>query len=152
MEASQAVPYERLLVALGNDNSQDDTLEITAHPQSFEGAFTKKDLPDSYYLLQFQYVLPLEVSPDTFNQISNCLHFFNRLIHCPGYELDELSDQVIYRYVWFIKKSGIDPFLLMQVIGNIQLCFNMFRPYIKEIAEGKYTLEDILKKVIHLTT
>jgi hypothetical protein len=152
MEANSDVPYERLLVAVGSTiPNKDNILEITAHPQYFEGAFTKENLSDSYHLLQFQYILPVEVPLETFDQVSSCLHFFNRLIHCPGFELDELSSQIVYRYVWFVKKKGIDEFLLMQVIGNVQLCFNMFSPYIQEIAEGKYTLEDILEKVVHLT-
>jgi hypothetical protein len=153
MEPNDDFPYERLLIALESAApNQGDLLEVTVHPQYFEGAFTNENRPDSYYLLQFQYVLPLEVLPDTFNQVSSSLHFFNRLLHCPGFELDELSDRVIYRYVWFIKKHGIDAFLLKQVIGNIQFCFNMFSIYIKEIAEGLYTLEEILEKVTHLKT
>lgn len=151
-EANDDVPYDRIIVALESpDLNKDNLLEIVVHPQTFEGAFTKKTVSDSYYLIQFQFILPLEISPDTFNQVSSCLHFFNRLLHCPGFELDELSDQVVYRYVWFIKQKGIDAFLLKQVIGNMQLCFNLLSPYIKEIAEGKYTLEQILEKVTQLS-
>lgn len=151
-KASEDIPNDRLLLVLSSpEKSQEHVLEITAHPQAFEGKFTKENSADSYHLLQFQFVLPVDVTPATFNQVSSCLHFFNRLLHCPGFELDELSDQIVYRHAWFIKKKGIDAFLLMQVIGNLQLCFNMFSPYIKEIAEGKYTLEDILEKVAALT-
>ncbi len=152
METSEDFPYERLLVACGSSSDgQEEILEITAHPQHFEGVFTQEKLSDAYYLLQFQFGVPIEIPPENVNQVSNTLHFFNRLLHCPGFELDEISDKVIYRYVWFIKKKGIDAFLLMQVIGNLQLCFKMFSPYIKEIAQGKYKLEDILKKVLDLT-
>jgi hypothetical protein len=151
LEASDDVPYERLVVALESpDPQQEHLLEIMAYPQFIEGAFTKEKLPDSYYLIQFQCILSIKVSPETFNQVASCLHFFNRLMHCPGFELDELNDQILYRYVWFIKNTGIDAFLLKQVVGNIQLCFNLFNPYIREIAEGKYTLEDILEQVIRL--
>lgn len=151
-EATEEVPYERLLVVLNSpDGKQEDVLEITAHPQFFEGAFTKEKLTDSYHLIQFQFVLPVEVTPATFNQVASALHFFNRLLHCPGFEMDELANQVVYRHVWFIKKKGIDSFLLMQVIGNIHLCFRMFSAYIKEIADGKYTLEEILQKVVEMT-
>ena len=152
MEASSDVPQDRLLVVLGSpEKGKEDILEITAHPQAFEGDLSTEGQGGSYHLIQFQFVLPLEINPSTFNQVSSALHFFNRLLHCPGFELDELSDQIVYRYVWFIKKEGIDPFLLMQVIGNLDLCYHMFTPYIKEIAEGKYTLEDILKQVVALT-
>lgn len=150
--ASEDVPYDRLLVVLQSPESgKENLLEITAHPQMFEGKFTTENVEDAYHLLQFQFVLPVEVTPLTFNQVSSALHFFNRLLHCPGFELDELNDQIVYRHVWFIKKKGIDSFLLMQVIGNLHLCLNMFSPYIKEIAEGKYTLEDILKQVSALS-
>lgn len=153
-EPSEQFPYERLLVACGtttDKKTSGDILEITAHPQSFEGAFNKDENVDTYHLLQFQFTLSVTVSPDNIGQISSSLHFFNRLLHCPGFELDELSDRVFYRYVWFIKKKGIDSFLLMQVIGNLHLCYKMFGPYIKEIALGHYKLEDILEQVVKLS-
>lgn len=151
MEPSSEVPHERLLVACENENDQTaDIMEITAHPQFFEGAFTKQNISDAYYLLQFQFIVPIEIPPENFNQVSSSLHFFNCLLHCPGFTLDELSDRVIYRYVWFIKRKGLDAFLLMQVLGNMQFCFKMFSPYIKEIAQGKYKLEQILEKVVKL--
>ncbi|MBA3602787.1 MAG: hypothetical protein H0W50_03930 [Parachlamydiaceae bacterium] len=150
-QVTKDVLEEHLLVALkiaGHD--QEELLEIKAYPQNLEGAFKKEELLDSYYVLQFQFIVPASFSASTFTQLSSSLHFFNRLIHCPGFELDELNERILYRYVWFIKKTGIDSFLLMQVIGNIHLCYTMFTPYIKEIAEGKFTLEDILGKVLEL--
>ena len=115
------------------------------------GPFIITHQADTYYLLQFQFVMPLEVPAENFNQVSSSLHFFNRLLHCPGFELDEVSDRVIYRYAWFIKQSAIDLDLIKIVLENIQLCFKMFNPYVKEIAAGKYALEDILKQVIELS-
>jgi hypothetical protein len=153
LKASDEAPYDRLLVAFGaaSPDEKDDVIEISAQSQFFEGSLTNDKATDSYHLIQFQYVLPLDLSPSTFNQVSSALHFFNRLLHCPGFELDELDNQVLFRYVWFVGKAGLDSLVLMQVLGNIQLCYKMFRPYVKEIAEGKYTLEDILEKVVQLT-
>lgn len=136
---------ERLVIAFDKD-----ILEITVHPEFMEGVFTKENVKDSYHLVQFQIVLLVDISPETFNQLSTSLHFFNRLILCPGFELDELNDRVVYRYNWFVKKNGIDSFLLMQVVQNMQLCFSLFSPYITGIAKGEYTLEDILEKVVEL--
>lgn len=133
---------DRLLVPLKGPGTREDLLEIKVFPQTLEG--------DIYFLLQFQLVVPVDVLPETVPQVSSSLHFFNRLIHCPGFEFDELSNQVFYRYAWFMKKTGIDAILLQQVISNLHLCFSMFSPYIQEIAAGKYTLEDILEKVIAL--
>lgn len=141
-ESTEQIPYERLLLAIG-----ENILEITTHPESFT---MKKQREDSYHLIQFQITLPVQVSSDTFNQVSTALHFFNRLLHCPGFELDELNDEIMYRYNWFIKEKGIDAFLLMQVINNIRLSYDMFSPYIIEISNGVYTLEDLLEKVTSL--
>jgi hypothetical protein len=148
-KATDEIPYERLMVALStSENADEDLLEITIHPQFFEGSFTDEPSSESYHLVQFRFVLPIGIPPTTFNQVASALHFFNRLLHCPGFELDELEDQIFYRHVWFVKQKGIDSFLLMQVIGNLHLCYKMFSPYIKEIAEGKSTLEDILQQVL----
>lgn len=147
-EPSAEIPYRCLLLDCGtNEEDQKELLEITTQFQSFPSSFMKDEERIDYELLQFQFVLPLIVYPDTFQQVSNALHFFNRLLHCPGFEMDELSDRVIYRYVLFLKKENVDASFLLHVLGNIQLCFKMFSPYVKEIAEGKYTLEDILAQI-----
>ena len=151
MVATPVIPYDRLLLFWGDERHTEDFLEITTQAQQIESPVATGRVEGAYYLLQFQYILPFKVSVSTFSQVSSSLHFFNRLLHCPGFELDELSDQILYRYAWFIKDSGIDSFLLMQVLGSLQLCVRMFSPYIKDIAEGRYTLEEVLEKVVQLT-
>jgi hypothetical protein len=146
--ATPDIPYDRILLYLGRDaNKNEEALEITAASQSFLPSDSENE---SYELIQFQYVLPCEVSAATTLKVSSSLHFINRLLHCPGFELEELSDQILYRYTWFIKENTLDPNLLIQVLGNIQLCIEMFSPFIQDIAAGRYTLEDILEKVIQL--
>ncbi len=146
-KAKGEILNDRLLVALGNmDEGQEGVMEITEYLPSVQETPTQ----DALLMIQFQYVLDVNVTPDTFNQVSSALHFFNRMIHCPGFELDELNNKILYRYMWFINKKGIDSLLLLQVLGNLHVCYKMFSPYIKEIAQGKYTLEDILEQVASL--
>lgn len=151
LEASSEVPYDRLIAVIGkNALNEEFLLEMTVYPQSFKTSSKEKE-GSEYALIQFQYIFPSQVLPSTTQQVSGSLHFFNRLLHLPGFELDELHDQVLYRYNWLVKKSGIDLFLLSQVIGNIQLCLQLFHPYIKEIIEGRSTLDNILEKIIELS-
>lgn len=149
IEGDEKEPFDRLLVTLeAPQKGEENVLSITEFPQ-FLKEVAQKERDD--HLIQFQFILPIEFSPQTFNQVSTSLHFFNRLLHCPGFELDELNSQIIYRYCWFINNKGLTPLLLQQLIGNLKLCYNLFLPYIKEIAQGKYTLEDILEQVLSLT-
>ncbi len=151
LEASSEVPYDRLIAVIGkNALNEEFVLEITVYPQTFKTSPHEKE-GSEYGLIQFQYIFPSQVVSSAMQQVSSSLHFFNRLLHLPGFELDELHDQVLYRYSWLVKKSGIDLFLLSQVIGNIQLCLQLFYPYIKEIIEGHLTLNDILEKMIELS-
>lgn len=143
--------HERLLVLMNMQHNKKETIiEITAHLQQIPDSIAREVTTEPFYLIQFQSVLPTQVPPATFSAVSNSLHFFNRLSHCPGFELDELSDQVLYRYVWFVKESGFDSFLLMQILGTIHLYLEMFSPHIQEIAKGTYTLPDVLEQVIQL--
>lgn len=149
LEGDDQEPYDRLLVTLeAPQKGESNVLTITEFPQ-FLKEVAQQEWED--HLLQFQFILPVEISPHTFNQVSSSLHFFNRLLHCPGFELDELNSQIVYRYCWFINQKGLTPLLLQGVIGNLKLCYHLFLPYIKEIAQGKYTLEDILQQVLALT-
>ncbi len=148
VKISKEFSQDRLLVLITvQQNKPEETLEIVAYPQQLPPALAKEE---TYYLVQFQYVFPLKVPSAHFEQVSSSLHFFNRLLHCPGFELDELKDQIVYRYSWFIKSSGLDALLLMQVIGSIQLSLSLFGGYIQEIAHGRKTLEDVLEQVIEL--
>jgi hypothetical protein len=146
---SSASPQERLLVLM-NIHNREDAIEITAHLQQIPDHIAHEIVAEPFYLIQFQSLLTIQVPPTTFSAVSNSLHFFNRLSQCPGFELDELSDQVLYRYVWFVKENGFDSFLLMQILGTIQLYLEMFSPHIQEIAKGAYTLPDVLEQVLQL--
>lgn len=148
MQSSKEFPHDRLLVLITvQQDKPEEMLEIVAYPQQLPAALAKKE---TYYLVQFHYQFPLKVPSAHFEQVSSSLHFFNRLLHCPGFELDELKDQMLYRYSWFIKSSGLDSLLLMQVIGSIQLSLSLFGAYIQDIAHGRKTLEDVLEQVIAL--
>lgn len=142
-------PYERILIATENQKEQHvDFLEITALEMPKDVA---QEESSNCSLIQFQFLLPVKVSAEYFHQISSALHFFNRLLHLPGFELDELTNQIIYRYVWFTAQDRLDASLFMQALGNVQLCFKLFSPFIIEIAKGKYQLEDIIQQVVTLT-
>lgn len=149
VKSSAEFPYDHLLLLMTiQQDKPEELLEIAAYPQQFPAALTKKAVADTYYLIQFQYKFPLQVPAAHFEQVSSSLHFFNRLLHCPGFELDELKDQILYRYSWFIKASGLDDLLLRQVIGSIQLSLALFSSYIQDIANGRQTLEQVLEQVI----
>lgn len=151
LKASSEVLYDRLVAVIGKNALHEEfLLEITVFPQSLKTSAHGKE-ESEYALIQFQYLFPLQVAPGAMQQVSGSLHFFNRLLHLPGFELDELHDQVLYRYSWVMKKSGIDLVLFSQVIGNIQLCLQLFHPYIKEIIEGRSTLDSMLEKMIELS-
>jgi hypothetical protein len=143
---SKATPYPHLLVPF-----EKHIMEITEHP-TFQGQLlpnaNKNPQEQQYYLIQFQFVLLDKVPAETFNQTSSALHFFNRLLHCPGFELDQINDIVTYRYCWFMKKSELDSFLFLQVFDNVLLAFQMFSPYVENIIQGKYTLENIIQEML----
>lgn len=150
---TSTVPYERLLLAWEPNLPElaQDLIEITAQPLQQPEEIQKGEKEASYFLIQFQSICSFDVPASTIKQVSTALHFFNRLLHCPGFELDELNDQVLFRYVWYVSKQGLEAPLLIQIIGSIQLCIKLFSPSIKGLAEGEYTLEEILEKVVQLS-
>jgi hypothetical protein len=149
--ATEKIPVERLLVFLNLDlKKRERMVEISAAQQQTSPDFLISQPVSLPYRLQFRLSLPFKVEDIALNQVASMLLFLNQFIDLPGFELDELNGQVIYRYVWIIKPEAIDASLIMSIMGAIMLNLSLFGETIESLAKGEMSFNDLLSHIVTL--
>lgn len=137
-------PVEQLLVFLGKDfKEREQILEILSEEQPL-------GKPHEYYRIQFYFKFPFQVQDQAFSQVASLLHFINQLLDFPGLNLDELHNEISYRYVWLTKINKIDSKLIMSIIGIILFILELFTQPIERVALGTITFNDLLQELVDL--
>lgn len=143
---------ESLEVILGSDYKERElVMEITTTQQLIPPEHIQANTSQHPLRVQFWVELPFEVQDVALNQMSNLLHFLNRMIELPGFELDELNGKVIYRYVWIAHPKMIDESLIMGITGAILLTLNLLTGTIESLADGTVSFNDLLAQIVQLT-
>ena len=150
---SKEIPFEKLLVDFGVDaKEREKVLEIISNPLPFPEL--NSDLVSSSsavpYRIQFSSSLPFKIQDVALSQVASLILFLNQFIELPGFELNELEGQVIYRYVWINYPSSVDSPLLMSVIGSIMLNLSLFNDTIESLADGQVTFNDLLSQIVKI--
>lgn len=147
MEATEEQPEEQLLVYVGTDYKQrEQILQITSQKQIL-GEERSGTPMNEYFRIQFKFLYPFSTDTLVLSQVASLLHFLNKQADFPGFELDELDNQVLFRYVWLVKDSGFDRLVAMSLTGIITLLVTMFGEAIERVATGKSTFDDLLREV-----
>lgn len=150
-QATEQIPLDRLLVFLGlSAKKQERMLEIIASQQQVSPEFTLPKTTALPYRLQFRIQLPFKVQDKALSQVASLLLFLNQFIDLPGFELNELEGQVLYRYVWIIEPSSISSTLIMSIIGATMLNLGLFAETIESLADGKMSFNDLLSQIINI--
>lgn len=149
--STMQVPFDRLLVHLGLDaKERERLLEIMASQQPVSPEFVLPQSTPLPYRLQFRIQLPFKVQDMALSQVSSLLLFLNQFIDLPGFELNELEGEVLYRYVWIIHPTAIDATLLMSILGSMMLNLGLFTDTIETLANGKMSFNELLAQVIKI--
>jgi hypothetical protein len=148
---TEQFPINRLLIFLGVDaKERERMLEIIASQQQVSPEFSLPKVVTHPYRLQFRVQLPFKVQDIALNQVASLLLFLNQFIDLPGFELNELEGQVLYRYVWIMQPSLIDEILIMSIIGAIMLNLGMFSDTIESLTDGKMSFNELLVQIISI--
>lgn len=149
--ATEEAPFERLSVFLGLDaKKRERLLEVLAGQEQVSPEFTLPEATSFPYRIQFRAQLPFKVENLALNQVASLLLFLNQFIDLPGFELDELEGQVVYRYVWIAESTSINKPLILSIMGYIMLNLSMFSETIESLAEGKVSFNDLLSQIVKL--
>jgi hypothetical protein len=141
------VPQEVLLIALGVDSHQrEQTIQVTAQEQMLD--INPSQSNTQYYRVQFYYTFPFPISETAFMQVNSLVLFLNHHFDFPGIEVDELYNQLSYRYVWMTTQN-IDNKLFISVIGMISLMIELFSVPLEKVANGTATFNDLLEEMMH---
>lgn len=150
LDASEEVPYDRLIVYLGQDyKERERILEITAQEQKFDGLPNKpKKQSMDYVRVQFQVAFPFACDEGTIHEVTSLLLFINRLIELPGLEINELDNRLFYRHVLLTSGSDLDTPLCLTIIGLIMMVLDVFTETIEKIATGQSTFNELLEEML----
>lgn len=153
VEATEAVPYERLLVFLGLDEKdRERMLEVSALKQEFVKGFesTESDGSD-FFRIQFQVGFPFTIQPRASAQMGSLVCYLNRLIELPGFEMNEIDLQLSYRYVLMYGEKGFNKKLCISIVGLIMLLLELFGSTLEKVAIGETTFNELLEEIIAIS-
>lgn len=147
--ASEAQPTPMLAAYVGNDyKNRERSVAIFAQPQTLKLAPNKLlNKEGTYIRVQFQLVFPFQTTDQTASDTATVLHFINRVLELPGFEMDELQNRVLYRYVWLTDYPGNDSTLIISILGLIAMTLDLFTESIEKIASGESTFNELLKEI-----
>ena len=160
-ECSQIVPGEMemcdrlhlrpsLLVLLGfSQKREEQILEMSTTPLLEPKALPPKAI-SPYYQVDFVIPIPLALVPEARRELMSLILFLNQLLDWPGFILDELHDQLFYRYAWLAKESMWEERSFGLLLGTFELYVKLFSDIIQSVGSGKASLEQILQQVLDL--
>ncbi len=145
-ESSEKIPYDVLTVFLGADaKSRPFVLNITAQKQVLD---PKKD--SGIFRIPFQVKLPFKIADFSFSQTSNLVSLLNHFLDLPGLEVNEVENEVSYRYVLLVDKDGMNESLIIGIIGMIKFIIDMHASAIESVATGEITYDELLEKALKI--
>lgn len=142
-----------LLVYMGNDyKNRDRELFLFAQNQSLVNVFGKTaQKKTNYNRVQFQILLPFPVRNEAVFEVASLLHLINHMIELPGFELDELNNQISYRYVLLTGRPEDTPALYISILGIILMTLDLFTEVIEKMASGDSTFNQLLEEIVRLS-
>lgn len=150
---SSEVPYDRLLVFFGLDYKERvKTLEITLQKQELGQSIVpnKKTIDAGLVRVQFQVKLPFPIASLSATEVASLLHFLNRFLELPGYEMSELDEEVYFRYIWITHQDVLTPPLLLSIVGIILMNIDLFTQSIESVASGEKNYSQLLENMLQL--
>ncbi len=146
--ASDAIPFETLFVYL-EEEEKDPILQIRITRQELDSSdldMGYQPNPNGYYHLQFTLPINTVVADKAVGEVGRFIILVNRLSTLPGFEFDEVSRSVYYRYATLVPGKEIDPYLLISITGTILLFITTFESYLKKLAAGEMNFSEVIKE------
>lgn len=145
-ESSEKIPYDVLTVFLGTDaKSRPFVLNITSQKQVID---PKKD--SGIFRIPMQIKLPFKIADFSLSQTSNLVSLLNHFLDLPGFEVNEVENEVSYRYVLLADKAGINESLIIGIIGMIKFILDTHAQAIESVATGEITYDELLEKALNI--
>lgn len=138
------IPKAILTLFLGADSQKRPfVLKITADEQ-----LLNPNVETGIYRISLQVKLPFKIKAESFSQTSNLVSFINHFSDFPGFELDEIEEDVYYRYILMIDEKGMKNELILGIIGMIKFLIDIHAESIETVATGKMTYDQLLSEAL----
>ncbi|MBA3238634.1 MAG: YbjN domain-containing protein [Parachlamydiaceae bacterium] len=107
-------------------------------------------LYDHGELLQLIAFMPFAIKQDNEGNVARLLHLINKDLDLPGFGMDETNEIIFYRLMLPIHKLHLEETLLNQMVSIFPNICQTFSGPIMALAQGKETLETIVKALNEL--
>jgi hypothetical protein len=106
--------------------------------------------PNDIFLL-FNVTLPFELHQKGVIDVARYVLLINKGLELPGFGMSEPDEVCYYRHVLKSNSSRLDEKELLSMVSYIEMTLMIFMPPLKELVEGKKSLEDLLKHCIKVS-
>ena len=155
-EANDEHPLDTLWVSLNDDYlGRGGVLKISLH-EMLMGAPSKdsalSDNLSSHYKIEFHVEFPIKVNSFAFIEVARLICFINTNVAMPQFELYEFDNKVGFRHVLLTTPEGLNPPLLMGIVGAINMYSNMYLEMIEKVAEGIVSAGEVYELILGADT
>jgi hypothetical protein len=144
ISATEKQPFDNLIIFIGTDKiNRPFVLNITAENQILD---PKQD--SSIFKVSFRIKLPFKIADFSFSQTSNLIALINHSLELPGFEIDEIENEIFYRYVLLTSDKVLNDEIILGIIGMIKLTLDLHVYSIEIVSSGKMSYDDLLKDAL----
>ena len=136
--------HELLKVIIGEDKKE-RALVLNIHVVH-TGIATEKD--PQFQRVHFTVSLPFKCQEETLFEVEKIISYINFKIELTGFEIDHLTSEIRFRYIWLVDTSLFSNKLLKNIIVEVLLYLGLFADTIETVAKGDINFEEIIKKLV----
>jgi len=149
VEASDELPLEHLFVILGLDGQKrEQKLKIVSAQESSFLQNSDSSIPHSIHFVEFSSTFPFNCTDLATNDLSALIHFVNNSNSFPGFQFNEITNKVSFRYIWMTSTDKGEKEILQKIIQNIQMNLILFSEVIEDVCLEKTTFNKVLSEII----
>lgn len=151
LHATKEFPFDVVFVYPGDIGEDKTLIQIRIGKQDMtdmEEIEGLKVAEKGYVHLQFSMPVNVKVKDEAIFDLYRLIHSINKSSEIPGFEFTEAERAVFYRYVMMVTGDGVDPYVLITIVGMMTTFYMTFEGIIKEVAAGVKTYPQAIQEII----
>lgn len=146
--ATEDAPLPFLAVDIGTDDKDRQRLlaiHITEQELGQNIQESKKQHEEApLVFIEFSVKYPFTFDPMYGKDIGSLLHFLNRQIKLPGFQMDEAENTIFFQYNLVTTLEGVSDILVLSLVGMIMLAVDMYSFAIETLATGDMSFNELM--------
>ena len=127
-------------------------------PEISNCKFLINSVPGDYYevdgfnqedvFIQLSVTLPIDVKEEGVADLARLLLLLNKGLELPGFGLSEPDEACYFKHVLRCQRQTVETSKILALTDYTELILSMFLSAIQEVAEGKITLNEYIKRCL----